>query len=454
MRRDLEAKLNEWKNSLSRKPVVLRGARQVGKTWLLRSFGKSDFKNIAYFNFEESRGLDQLFQGPIEPKRLLQMLSLAIGTPIIPGETLIVFDEIQESNRALNSLKYFQEKANQYHVAAAGSLLGVEFSRPASFPVGKVDFLEMHPLSFFEFLDAAGESGLRQMLEEIRRIEPVPELFHARLMELLRIYYLTGGMPEPLVTYLETNDVRRMREVQKGIVTSYQLDFAKHAPNADIPRIMEVWRSIPAQLARENRKFTYRSVNQRARARDYGHALSWLEEAGLIMRAFQVSVPRHPLASYADRGAFKAYLLDVGLLGALSELSPEILLRGDSLFTEFHGALVENYVAQQIAAKSGGELYYWTSQGMAEVDFLCSTGSGIFPLEVKAGVSLKSKSLLSYDAKFSPPLLSRASLRNLKLDGRILNYPLYGVLLFPELGASAFGRALPPGRASAPPEEG
>ncbi len=436
MKRDLERALKAWKVSDRRKPLVLRGARQVGKTWLLRSFGQSDYKTVAYFNFEENRSLDQLFQGPIEPKRLLQMLSIAVGRPIVPGETLIIFDEIQESNRALNALKYFHEEANQYHVAAAGSLLGVSLSRPSSFPVGKVDFLELLPLSFFEFLDANGESALREMLESLRRIEPLPEAFHQRLIELLKIYYLTGGMPEPLATYLETSDVRRMRQVQSAILTSYQLDFSKHAPNADVPRIMEVWRSIPAQLARENRKFTYRSVNQSARSRDYGDALLWLDEAGLILRAFQVSVPRQPLASYANRGAFKVYLLDVGLLGALSELSPDILLSGDRLFTEFHGAMVENYVAQQIAVRSNRELFYWSSQGIAEVDFLRSTDSGIFPLEVKAGTSLKSKSLLAYNAKFSPPLLSRASLRNLRLDGRILNYPLYCVPLFPELGAS------------------
>jgi predicted AAA+ superfamily ATPase len=436
VKRDLEARLREWKSSDRRKPLVLRGARQVGKTWLLRSFGASDYDAVAYFNFEENRSLDQLLQGPIEPKRLLQMLSLAVGTPIVPGKTLIVFDEVQESNRALNALKYFQEEANEYHIAAAGSLLGVSLSRPASFPVGKVDFLDVHPMSFFEFLDAAGESGLRTMLEEIRLIEPVPDVLHERLIELLKIYYLTGGMPEPLATYLETNDVRRMRKAQAAILTSYQLDFAKHAPNVDIPRIMDVWRSIPAQLARENRKFMYRSVNERARSRDHGSALSWLEEARLILRAFRVSAPRHPLASYADRSTFKVYLLDVGLLGALSDLSPDILLNGDRLFTEFHGALVENYVAQQIAATSDRGLFYWSSQGTAEVDFLGPTESGVFPLEVKAGISLKSKSLLSYDAKFSPPLLSRASLRNLRLDGRILNYPLYGVPLFPGLGAS------------------
>ncbi len=437
MKRDLEKALKAWKLSERRKPLILRGARQTGKTWLLRAFGKSDYKTLAYFNFEENRSLDQLFQGPIEPKRLVQMLSLAAGGPIVPGETLIVFDEIQESNRALNALKYFQEEANQYHVAAAGSLLGVSLSRPSSFPVGKVDFLEVHPLSFLEFLDASGESALREMLESLLRIEPIPEVFHQRLIELLKIYYLTGGMPEPLATWIETNDVRRLRQVQSAILTSYQLDFSQHAPNADVPRIMEVWRSIPAQLARENRKFTYRSVNQHARSRDYGDALSWLDEAGLILRAFQVSVPRQPLASYANRGAFKVYCMDVGLLAALSELSPEILLSGDRLFTEFHGALAENYVAQQIAAKSSQGLFYWSSQGTAEVDFLHSTDRGIFPLEVKAGTSLKGKSLLSYDAKFSPQMLSRASLRNLTLGGRILNYPLYCISLFPELSASA-----------------
>jgi predicted AAA+ superfamily ATPase len=437
MKRDLATKLLEWKGSPHRKPLLLQGARQVGKTWLLKSFGRLAYQKVAYFNFEEDRGLDQLFEGKLDPERLVRMLSLSIGQAIEPEKTLIVFDEIQESNRALSSLKYFQEKAGQYHVAAAGSLLGIMVSRPASFPVGKVDFLRLYPLSFFEFLDASGESVLRQMLQELREVEPLPDMFHARLIELLRIYYVTGGMPEPVRIFLETNDIERSREAQKSILTSYLLDFSKHVPNRDIPRITEVWRSIPVQLARENRRFTYRSITDRARGREYADAVSWLEEAGLILRAFRVSVPRHPLASYANRGAFKAYLLDVGLLGALSELPPQTLLKADRLFTEFHGAFVENYVAQQIALRSSGDLYYWASEGKAEVDFLYASAGDIFPLEVKAGVNPKSRSLRVYEEAYSPPILSRANLLNLRQDGRILNYPLYAVSLFPDLAGKS-----------------
>jgi hypothetical protein len=440
MKRDLEMKLREWKASQQRKPLLVQGARQVGKTWLLKSFGRDAYQSCAYFNFEEDRNLDQLFDGKLDPLRIVRLLSLSLGKAITPGETLIVFDEIQESNRALGSLKYFQEAASHYHVAAAGSLLGVKLSRPASFPVGKVDFLELHPFTFFEFLDAAGESGLRKLLEEIEEIGPIPEMFHARLIELLRIYYVVGGMPEPLQLFLETNDIGRSRDAQNGILASYLLDFAKHAPNAEVPRITEVWRSIPAQLARENRKFKYRSIGEHARSKHYADALSWLEETGLILRAFRVASPRHPLASYADRDSFKAYLLDVGLLGALSELSPAILVKGDRLFTEFHGAFVENYVAQQLVAKSGRGLHYWTSEGKAEVDFLRVMEGEIFPLEVKARINPKSQSLRLYDQRHSPPILSRASLLNLRQDGRVLNYPLYAISLFPGLARKKTGK--------------
>jgi predicted AAA+ superfamily ATPase len=433
MRRDLEHKLHEWKDSPRRKPLLLKGARQTGKTWLLKSFGESTFKDLAYFNFEEDRNLDQLFEGAIDPARLVRQLSLARGKAIVAGESLIFFDEIQESNRALNALKYFQEEAPQFHIVAAGSLLGILLSRPASFPVGKVDFLELHPLSFSEFLVAAGHAELRQMIEEIRTVEPIPQLFHERFLELLKMYYVTGGMPEPVKVFLEKNDVGGARRIQQDIITSYRLDFAKHVPTSEIPRLNELWRTIPTQLAQENRRFRYRAISERARGREYADALSWLEGAGLILRARRVTVPRYPLAGYEDAESFKVYLLDVGLLGALSELPAEILLQGNRLFTEFHGAFVENYVAQEMAAASAGGLHYWTSEGKAEVDFVHASEGMVFPLEVKAGVNPKSQSLRVYDAKFSPPVLSRTSLLNLRKDGRVINFPLYAISLFPRL---------------------
>jgi hypothetical protein len=399
----------------------------------LKSFGQSTFKDLAYFNFEEDRNLDRLFEGAIDPTRLVRQLSLARGKAIVAGETLIFFDEIQESNRALNALKYFHEEAPGYHVVAAGSLLGILLSRPAGFPVGKVDFLELHPLSFPEFLDAAGHAELRQMLEETLRLEPIAELFHERLLELLKTYYVTGGMPEPVKFFLESNDIGGARRIQQAIIASYRLDFAKHATTAEIPRLIEIWDTIPTQLARENRRFRYRAIGERARGREYADALSWLEGAGVILKARRVTVPRYPLAGYEDAESFKVYLLDVGLLGALSELPPEILLRGNTLFTEFRGALVENYVAQQLAAALTGGLHYWTSEGKAEVDFVCASEGSVLPLEVKAGVNPKSQSLRVFDQKYSPPVLSRTSLLNLRKDGRVINFPLYAISLFPRL---------------------
>jgi predicted AAA+ superfamily ATPase len=358
---------------------------------------------------------------------------------MIAGETLIFFDEIQESDRALNALKYFSEEAPEHHVVAAGSLLGILLSRPAGFPVGKVDILELHPMSFPEFLDAAGHPELRQVLEEIHTLEPIAELFHQRLLELLKIYYVTGGMPEPVACFLGSDDVSATRRIQQAILDSYRLDFAKHAANHEVPRLIEIWRSIPVQLARENRRFTYRSIGETARGREYAGALSWLEGAGLILRARRVTAPRYPLAGYEDAESFKVYLLDVGLLGALSELPPETLLRGNTLFTEFRGALVENYVAQQLAAGSTGGLHYWASEGRAEVDFICASQGSVLPLEVKASVNPKSQSLRVYDGKYSPPVLSRTSLLNLRKDGRVINFPLYAISLFPRLALPGVG---------------
>ncbi|MCK4302753.1 MAG: ATP-binding protein [Candidatus Eisenbacteria sp.] len=428
MKRDIYAKLLEWKESPRRKPLVLRGARQTGKTYILKKFGTEEYERVHYFNFERQAELDSFFTRDLNPERILRDLSLYQKQPIRPGRDLVVFDEIQASGNALNSLKYFQEEASSIHVAAAGSLLGIRMSSPRSFPVGKVDFLDLHPMTMPEFLDAVGESRFRQLLEEKTDLTPLPTAFHNDLLDLLRRYYFVGGMPEAVQFHCDSGDVEGVRRVQRSILDAYTLDFAKHAPARDIPKLSLVWESIPSHLARENKKFVFSAVHPSARARNYEDAISWLENAGLIYRAFCVETPRHPLKGYADPRSFKVYALDVGLLGALAEVPVGILTRGDPLLSQYKGAFVESFVAQHIRSSLDLPLYYWRSAGKkAELDFLLETAAGILPLEVKAGVNPKSKSLRSYDEQFSPPLLVRTTLLNLKREARILNVPLYTV---------------------------
>lgn len=427
MNRDIEVALKRWKVSSRRKPLVVQGARQVGKTYTIKSFGNTAYEDIAYFNFEENPDLGSIFVQDLNPIRILSMLSLAGGVTLDPEKTLIIFDEIQESNRALNSLKYFAEQAPQYHVVAAGSLLGVKLSEPGSFPVGQVTFLYMYPLSFYEFLSALNQEELRQFIEHKSDLAPIPEIFHTRLIEFLKVYYITGGMPACVQTYLDTNNGDACRKVQQDILTSYVLDFSKHVPSPDIPKVTSIWNSLPAQLARENKKFLYRLVREGARARTYENALAWLEDSGLTLRARQVSAVRIPLSSYASYKAFKIYVHDVGLLGALSMLHPGVLLQGNRLFTEFRGAFTENYVAQEITARTGNKLYYWSSEGEAEVDFLIEGQGEIVPLEVKAGHSIKSKSLRVFAEKTGSSRLFRTGLRNFSSSQIIRHFPLYAV---------------------------
>ena len=430
--RDIEVQLDNWKNSTDRKPLLVQGARQVGKTYTLKKFGETRYEETAYFNFEEDPALGEVFEGRQAPERILQLLSAYIGRLIRPGSTLLIFDEIQESNRALNSLKYFCEEAPDFHLVAAGSLLGVQLSRPGSFPVGKVKFLSLAPMSLMEFFRACGEGQIRQLIETWQQLEPVPSALHDRLVELLKYYYLTGGMPEVVAKFVDQRDLKACRELQKEILLAYELDFAKHAPNSDMPKILDIWKSLPGQLARENKKFVYSSVRPSARAREYGDALNWLEGAGLIIRCRHVSAPRLPLSSYRSEEAFKVYLLDVGLLAALSDLEPGVVVKGSELFTEFRGALAENYVAQQLVSR-GIQPSYWTSTGNAEVDFICQSSGKVVPLEVKAGINPRSKSLRVYQEKYSPPVLARTTLLNFRKDGGICNFPLYAISRFPEL---------------------
>ena len=434
MKRDIYEELSLWKSSSRRKPLLLQGARQTGKTYILKEFGTNEYGNTIYCNFEEDPGLDQLFQRDLNPDRILMELSIYKNQDIHKETDLVVFDEIQVSNRALNSLKYFAEQEKELHIAAAGSLLGVKLSAPGSFPVGKVNFLHLFPMTFLEFLDAMGGERYRNLVENVKKPEPLTESLHLRLIDMLRSYYMVGGMPEAVQQYVQTGNIAVTRRIQEEIINSYVLDFAKHVAPAEIPKLTQIWNSIPKHLARENKKFIFSAIKKSARAREYENALTWLKDTGLIYRAEAVQTPKFPLAHYSDTASFKVYALDVGLLSAMASSPLEFLAQGRRLFNEYEGAFVENYVAQQLVSHHISKLYYWRSKGgRAELDFLCELAGDIYPLEVKAGINPKSKSMRSYDLQFGPPTLARTNLLNLKKDGKMLNVPLYAVSLLPRL---------------------
>lgn len=431
MKRDIYHHLEEWKRSARRKPLVLNGARQVGKTYALKHFGKTSYEKTAYLNFEKDEKLARYFEETLDPKELLKILSIHTEIEIKPQHTLLIFDEIQECPKALNSLKYFCEEANEYHVAAAGSLLGVKTAGEKGFPVGKVNFLHLYPLTFFEFLSALGHEKTRIFLEELQTCEPLPAPLHEKLIQLLKIYFFIGGMPEAVAEYAKTENLSVVREIQLEILNAYEKDFAKHAPTHEIMKITTVWKQVHRQLAKENKKFIFAAIRKSARGRDYEEAIQWLSDAGLIHKSYLVEAPKFPLSAYADNSIFKIFLADVGLLGAQSNLSPQTIIEGDLLFTEFKGALTENYVAQELIATKHKEPYYWASEGEAEIDFLIEEDHAIYPLEVKAGSSQKKKSLLVYSQKYAPSQLIRATTMNLKHDGDIYNYPLYLISRLP-----------------------
>ncbi len=431
MKRDAYQSLAAWKQSPRRKPLLLKGARQTGKTYLLQEFGKKEYEQLHYFNFEEVPRLGQFFEKDLNPQRIISELAIYSKSQIRPDKDLIVFDEIQVSNKALNSLKYFHEQAAQYHLAAAGSLLGVKLSSPGSFPVGNVNFLDLYPLTFLEFLDALDESRYRKVLEETGNLVPYPDPFHRDLIDLLHQYYFVGGMPEAVKCYADSHDPQQVRQIQKEIIDSYVLDFAKHAPASDIRKLTLIWDSLPAHLARENKKFIFSAVKKSARAREYEYALVWLDDAGLIYRSSAVRKSRFPLKHYADRSCFKVYVLDVGLLGAMAQTPTTAVIERYRLFEEYKGALAENYAAQElIASLAGQKLYYWRDEtGKAEIDFLVELQDRIYPLEIKSGTGTRARSLGSYAKQFSSKMLLRSSLLNLKQDAKICNFPLYAVSL-------------------------
>ena len=428
MERLLLQELVKWKEKADRKPLILRGARQVGKTWLLKDFGAKCFEDVCYVNFEQKDTLSIIFEGVLSPKRIIEQLSLYHAKKIQPDKTLVIFDEVQEMPRALTSLKYFAEEAPEYAICCAGSLLGVALHEGTSFPVGKVDFLDLYPLSFQEFLLANGEQMLvESILGGNRDLLP----FSDKLTDYLKKYFVIGGMPSAVKKWLESNDYFEVDAVQQQLIASYQNDFSKHAPSQMVEKIRYIWDSIPTQLAKENKKFIYGLVREGARAREYEDALMWLTDAGEIIRTYNVSKPDVPLKAYADLKAFKVYLLDVGLLRCLSELSPKVILEGSRIFEEFKGALTEQYVCQELQLhKHLRGNYYWTSSSSAEIDFLVTDGMEVYPLECKAGITMNAKSLKSYKERYSPSWSLRTSLLPYERneEAKTTNIPLY--LLF------------------------
>jgi predicted AAA+ superfamily ATPase len=417
-----------WKEMEGRKPLVLTGPRQVGKTWALKEFGGRHYDAVAYFNFEESPGLGELFEATRDPRRIVRQLELVGGQPITPGNTLIVFDEIQASASALASLKYFREQAPEHHIAVAGSLLGVALARDASFPVGQVTSMRMGPLTFGEFLRATDDAGLADYLAEVDLSAPVPTAFAATLTQSLKLYFATGGMPEPVARWAGSRDMDAVEALLAELVGNWEADFAKHMPARDFPKARLVWQSLPSQLGRENAKFLYQTVKPGARAREYEEAIQWLVDAGLVLKVPRAKRPGLPLAAYDDLSAFKLFALDVGVLRRLARLAPSAVTEGNRLFTEFRGALSENYVLQSLTPALDAAPRYWSRANPPhEVDFVVQVGNTIVPIEVKADTNLASRSLRHYAATDpeATPLRVRLCLAGLRLDGNTLNIPLY-----------------------------
>lgn len=423
--RELLVDLVQWKNSSYRKPLVLQGARQVGKSWILEKFGKTHFSNYVCINFDGEAELKADFARTKDPKRIIQLLSQVTGEEIKPQETLIIWDEIQECNDALNALKYFCEQAPEYVIVCAGSLLGVALKRSGtSFPVGKVDFMTLYPVSFNEFLKAYNPKQ-EAFLASLDTVEPLPEMLHSQLADSYKTYLACGGMPEAVSRYLDTRDWAQVDTVIQNILLAYPLDFSKHINNKDIPRVHQVWNNLQDQLAREDRKFRYGLIEKNARAREYEAAIEWLCLSGLVYRVYAVQTPWLPVSAYKNSSAFKLYLSDVGLLRSRFRLDALVAMKGDVLFTEFKGVLTENYLLESLVRQFGDEQFYWTSSNQAEIEFLLQVSNRIIPIEAKAGLNVKAKSLSEYRKKYQPEISIRFSLRNMRKDNDLLNIPLY-----------------------------
>ncbi len=419
-------KLYKWKNSKRRKPLIIEGARQVGKTWLMKEFGKQAYADTVYINFDSNSRMADLFSADLDTDRLIMGLELYAGRKINPENTLLIFDEVQEVPRALASLKYFYENAPQYHIVCAGSLLGIALHQGTSFPVGKVDFLKLYPLSFSEFLMATGNERFAELLKK-QDYEMITS-FKQTYIDALKHYYFVGGMPEAVQSFAESKDFNEVRAIQKRILAAYEQDFSKHAPNEIVPKIRMLWNSIPSQLARENKKFIYGLVREGGRAREYETAIMWLSDCGLVHKVSRVNAAGIPLKAYEDLKAFKLFIVDVGLLGCMTGLRQRTLLDGDDLFVEFKGALTEQYVCQQLKMIEDLGVYYYTNdRGSCEIDFVVDTGEQIVPIEVKAETNLRAKSLKTYRERFEPELSVRTSMADYKKEDWLLNLPLYAI---------------------------
>ena len=424
MNRLLFENLKDWKYSKIRKPLIIQGARQVGKTWIMKEFGKRAFEQTIYLNFESSSRLRESFAIDFNIERIISVIEIETNQKINPETTLLIFDEIQEVEKGLTALKYFQENAPQNYIIAAGSLLGISLQKNNSFPVGKVDFLKLYPMSFLEFLENLNE---KQLLEQLNlKNWEVISLFHEKLVDLLRLYYFIGGMPEVVSNYIENKDLEIVRTIQQKIIIGYENDFAKHAPNEIVPKIRLVWNSIISQLAKENRKFVYGQIKKGARAKDFETAINWLVDAGLVLKVNRIEKPTLPLNAYSDYDAFKLYLIDIGLLNAIGNLDKKILLEKNLILTEYKGALTEQFVCQQLKIKT--ELYYWiATNATAEIDFLIQNTNEIIPIEVKAEENLKSKSLKVFVDKYDNKNAIRLSMNKFRKENWLTNFPLYAV---------------------------
>lgn len=423
MRRFIIERLKEWKESKYRKPLILKGARQVGKTYILKQFGEENYEGVAYFNFDHDEDLYNLFENTKDPKRILEQLAFIYGKAIMPEKTLIIFDEIQECPNALNSLKYFYEEANEYHIACAGSLLGICLSH-TSFPVGKVEFLNMYPMTFSEFLLADNAQNLVDYMQSIEKIETIPDIFFNQLEEKLKAYYIIGGMPEAVNAWVNEKNMELVNNIQENILLSYESDFSKHTQESEANKISLIWNSIPSQLAKENKKFLYQTIKEGARAREYEGALNWLNDANLIYKIYNLTKTDFPLKAYNDLSAFKIYMNDVGLLRKMAGLDSRIVAEGDRLFEEFKGAFTENYVLNMLNTTLDNTPNYFTFDRNG-IDFVIQNKNRIIPIEVKANKSTNNTSLTKYNEKFNNELSIRFSMKNLARDGKIINIPLF-----------------------------
>lgn len=418
--------LYKWKESKYRKPLIIEGARQVGKTWLMKEFGRQAYQNTVYINFDSNAQMAELFAADLDTSRLVMGIELYCGQKIDADNTLLVFDEVQEVPRALTSLKYFYENAPQYHIVCAGSLLGIALHEGTSFPVGKVDFMKLYPLSFREFLMGTGKGRFAELLDQ-QNYEMVTG-FKQTYVDALKHYYFVGGMPEAVQSFAEDRDFNEVRSIQKHILEAYEQDFSKHAPGGIVPKIRMVWNSIPSQLARENKKFVYGLIREGGRAKDYETAIMWLCDCGLVSKVSRVSAAGIPLKAYEDLKAFKLFFVDVGLLGCMAGLRQRTLLDGNTLFAEFKGALTEQYVCQQLKTIPDLGIYYYTNdRGSCEVDFVIDNGEQIIPVEVKAEINLRAKSLKTYREKFHPEHSVRTSMADYRKEDWLTNLPLYAV---------------------------